>query len=75
VFREAEGLGLPELQLVEIGMRVRFIVPLLECLPVQTISKQAKAQAKAQVEAQVEAQSEVESGVFRYKVTESFVLT
>jgi len=30
IFTEAQELGLPEPQIVEIGMRVRFIVPLLE---------------------------------------------
>jgi ATP-dependent DNA helicase RecG len=30
IFKEAEELGLPELQIIELGMRLRVIVPLLK---------------------------------------------
>ena len=33
IIKEAEAMGLPELQIIEIGMRLRFIVPLAEPLP------------------------------------------
>ena len=40
VFKEAEELGLPELQIVEIGMRMRFIVPLAEPNKIKSNAKQ-----------------------------------
>jgi predicted HTH transcriptional regulator len=49
MFKEAEDLGLPEPQIVEIGMRVRFIVNLLESLTVQTTTKQVEAQVDLQI--------------------------
>ncbi len=33
IFKEAQEHGLPEPQIIEIGMRLRFIVPLLESIP------------------------------------------
>jgi ATP-dependent DNA helicase RecG len=36
IFKEAEKLGLPELQIMEIGMRMRFVVPLQQPLAVNT---------------------------------------
>ena len=50
VFKEAEELGLPELQIVEIGMRMRFIVPLTDKILVQTKTGQVEAQVEAQVD-------------------------
>jgi predicted HTH transcriptional regulator len=39
IFKEAEELGLPELQIMEIGMRIRFIVPLIEPLILTSTTK------------------------------------
>ena len=50
VFKEAEELGLPELKIVEIGMRMRFIVPLTVKTPVQGKTGQVEAQVEAQVD-------------------------
>lgn len=40
IFKEAEKLGLPEIQIVEIGMRLRFTVPLAATNKVQPNAKQ-----------------------------------
>jgi len=53
IIKEAEELGLPELEILEIGMRLRFIVPLAESIPIM------RSQHGAQSEAQSEAQSMV----------------
>ncbi len=45
IFKEAQEKGLPEPQIIEIGMRLRFIIPLAEL---------HTAQVEAQVEAQVD---------------------
>jgi len=50
VFKEAEELGLPELQIVEIGMRMRFIVSLTKKITVQAKTGQVEAQVEAQVD-------------------------
>ena len=55
IFKEAHEQGLSEPQIIEIGMRLRFIVPLLEPIV-------ASAPAK-QVEAQLGVESGVESGI------------
>ena len=39
IFKEAEEQKLPEPQIVEIGMRIRFIVPLAEPLPLKSPPK------------------------------------
>lgn len=44
IFKEAEELGLPELQIMEIGMRLRFIVPLTAQITVQAKTAQVEAQ-------------------------------
>lgn len=54
IFREAREQDLPEPQIVEIGMRIRFVVPLTKQITVQAKTRPVKAQVKAQVEAQVE---------------------
>jgi ATP-dependent DNA helicase RecG len=59
IFKEAEELGLPELQIMEIGMRIRFIVPLAEPLPLKPPPKASLN--KSGVESGVG--SGVESGV------------
>jgi predicted HTH transcriptional regulator len=50
IFREAEAQGLPEPQIAEIGMRLRFIVPLREPI---TTEKQPAEQVTQQVTQQV----------------------
>lgn len=42
IFKEAEEQGLPEPQIVEIGMRIRFIVPLIEPLILTAIKAKHK---------------------------------
>lgn len=54
IFKEAENLGLPELKIIEIGMRFRFIIPIAEQHSVKTNAKEVEAQVGAQVEAQVD---------------------
>jgi len=44
ILREAEKLGLPDLQMEEIGMRVRVTVPLAEQINIQSTSPEVKAQ-------------------------------
>ncbi|MBT3369102.1 MAG: AAA family ATPase, partial [Nitrospina sp.] len=50
IFKEAEELGLPELQIMEIGMRMRFMVPLTDTIVVQIKTGQVEAQVEAQVD-------------------------
>lgn len=40
IFREAQELGLPEPQIVELGMRVRVVVRLAEVVPVVLVTEQ-----------------------------------
>lgn len=54
IFKEAKEQGLPAPEIIEIGMRVRFIVPLPVPVPVPKQSEQGEAQVGAQVEAQVD---------------------
>ncbi|MXX40889.1 MAG: AAA family ATPase, partial [Gemmatimonadetes bacterium] len=49
MFREAEELGLSELQIAEIGMRMRVTVPLPESIATQKPTEQATEQATEQV--------------------------
>lgn len=56
MFKQAQELGLPEPQIVELGMRVRFIVHLADQVPIKTGVKGVEAQVPAQVGAQVPAQ-------------------
>ena len=49
MFREAEELGLPELQIAEIGMRMRVTVPLPDSIVAQKPTEQATEQATEQV--------------------------
>lgn len=53
IFTEAQELGLPEPQIVEIGMRVRFIVPLLEPIFVKSGKQHVGEQITQQVTQQV----------------------
>jgi predicted HTH transcriptional regulator len=46
IFREAEEQGLPTPEIVEVGMRVRFIVPLAEPLIVQASTEQVTEQVR-----------------------------
>ena len=47
---EAEKLGLAELQIIEIGMRVRFIVPLVESIPTTRVTEQVTEQVERLLE-------------------------
>lgn len=53
IFKEAEKLGLPELQIIEIGMRMRFVVPLQQPFAVQGTldDEQVSEQVSEQVNA------------------------
>ena len=53
IFTEAQELGLPEPQIKEIGMRVRFIVPLLEPISLRKETQPAGEQVSEQVSEQV----------------------
>lgn len=57
IFREAQELGLPEPQIIELGLRVRVVVRLAQALPTasppQTITDQVKDQVTDQVTDQV----------------------
>jgi hypothetical protein len=46
IIREAQELGLPELQIMEIGMRLRFTVTLAEQITVQKPTGQVTGQEK-----------------------------
>ncbi|MFH0725172.1 MAG: helix-turn-helix domain-containing protein [Pseudomonadota bacterium] len=50
MFKEAEDQGLPEPKIIEIGMRIRFTVPLLEQILVQPATVEVEAQVEAQVD-------------------------
>ena len=52
MFKEASEQGLPEPKIMEIGMRLRFTVPLAKQIVIS--DKQSEAQVKAQVKAQVD---------------------
>ncbi len=54
IFQEAEELGLPIPEILEIGMRVRFIVWLAVPMTLAKPVAQVEAQVGAQVEAQVD---------------------
>ncbi len=58
IFTEAKALGLPEPQLIETGMRVRFIIPLLEPVRIQNPQKQSNEKPEAQVEQRLESRLE-----------------
>jgi ATP-dependent DNA helicase RecG len=56
MFKQAQELGLPEPQIMEIGMRMRFVVGLGEPIQIEHTGKKDQAQVEAQVEAQVDFQ-------------------
>ncbi len=60
IFKEPEQLGLPELQIMKIGMRIRFIVPLAEPLPLTPPPKASRH--KLGVESGAEAGGRVRNG-------------
>ena len=49
ILREAKELGLPDLQIVEIGMRLRLIVRLAEQIEIQDETEQVTPQVTPQV--------------------------
>ena len=59
MFKEAEDLGLPEPEIIEVGMRVRFIVHLTESLSVKTIDSvtgEVELQPESRLESRLESQ-------------------
>lgn len=55
IFSEAQELGLPEPQIVELGMRVRVVVPLAKAVPVvQAIERTAYVQPESRLESRLE---------------------
>ena len=56
IFSEAKALGLPEPQLIETGMRVRFIIPLLEPITLSRNIKPVEEQIESRPELQLESQ-------------------
>lgn len=63
IFAEARELGLPEPQIMETGMRLRFIVPLKESIIIKTGRHQSDEQAGVQVSEQ----ADVQVGTQNYK--------
>ena len=55
IFRESAELGLPEPQIMEVGMRIRVVVYLARPVHLFTEKAQERAQVKREEEAQVEA--------------------
>ncbi len=62
IFQQARELGLPEPEILEIGMRLRFIVGLGTSVPVTSAGNKNQAQGGAQEPAQVEAQDQAQVG-------------
>ena len=60
IFSEAKALGLPEPQLIETGMRVRFIIPLLEPITlsrnIKPVGEQIESRPESRPESQLESQ-------------------
>jgi ATP-dependent DNA helicase RecG len=54
IFTEAKTLGLPEPQLIETGMRVRFIIPLLEPIPLLRTTKHVDGTLNEQIDLRLE---------------------
>jgi ATP-dependent DNA helicase RecG len=63
IFQEALAQGLPMPEIIEIGMRIRFIVPLAEPIVLKRTTEQVKGQVTEHVEAQVGPESGLESGL------------
>ena len=58
MFKEAEALGLPQPEIIEVGMRVRFIVYLAESLVLPSEIRTSKEQVPTQLPTQLPTQSE-----------------
>ena len=60
IFSEAKALGLPEPQLIETGMRVRFIIPLLVPITlsrnIKPVGEQIESRPESRPESQLESQ-------------------
>jgi predicted HTH transcriptional regulator len=57
MFREAEALGLPQPEIIEVGMRLRFIVYLAEPLILSPKNEQGRDQVSTQLPTQLPTQS------------------
>jgi predicted HTH transcriptional regulator len=58
MFKEAEALGLPEPEIIEVGMRVRFIVHLAESIAVETtglVTGEVEPRLESRLESQLAA--------------------
>nr|WP_261789080.1 hypothetical protein [Methanosarcina siciliae] len=58
MFKEAKALGLPEPEIIEVGMRVRFIVHLAESIVVETtglVLGEGGSQSKLRLESRLAA--------------------
>ena len=53
IFREASKLGLPEPEIIEIGMRVRFIVPLQQPIPLLSRGAQPTSGVESEMAIQI----------------------
>jgi ATP-dependent DNA helicase RecG len=65
IFKEAKELNLPEPEIMEIGMRVRFIIYLAQSIPIQTIHDDKDNLAIQRLESRLESglESRLESGL------------
>ncbi|MCK5913866.1 MAG: putative DNA binding domain-containing protein [Desulfuromusa sp.] len=61
IFREAEEQGLPVPEIVEVGMRMRFIVPLAEPLTVQANTEQERPESRPESELESRLELKLES--------------
>jgi predicted HTH transcriptional regulator len=61
IIKEAEELGLPEPEIVEIGMRLRFIVPLAKQIKIQANNKQSTGDDAPAITTQSPTQSPTQS--------------
>ena len=50
IFEEAKELGLPEPQIIEIGMRVRFVIPLALPIVIKPLTEQVKPKTEQVIE-------------------------
>jgi ATP-dependent DNA helicase RecG len=65
IFREAQELGLPEPQIVELGMRVRVVVRLAEVVPVEQVTKQVVGSVRPELRPELRPESSLALKVLR----------
>ncbi|KKG55815.1 AlbA family DNA-binding domain-containing protein [Methanosarcina mazei] len=74
MFKEAKALGLPEPEIIEVGMRVRFIVHLAESIVLPTESYSGKIEAGARLSTQSPTQSPTQSSTQSYDQVQRLLL-